>query len=211
MPLEVRPLELEEAALAALLTRVQENLGEAVAAHAKREDLYAKWLRLYKAYPEVEQKMFPWANASNVVVPLVAITVDALVARLHKALMASKDFAEIEIKNPEWESMEADLREWVNWFVRSSGARDRLRSAFFDCVMHGDAYIKPLWVDEKRKYHAYDATGNVVEQEVPTYTGVQWHVISPDDFIPPIGYDSLDQLPWFAQRLRYTWAELLLA
>jgi len=211
MPLEVRPLELSEDEESALRVKVREALSGAVNAHAKRETLYAKWLRYYKAYPESEAKMFPWANASNVVVPLVAITVDALVARLHKALMASKDFAEVEIKNKQWEPMEKDLREWINWFVRTSGARDRLRSAFFDCVLYGDAYVKPLWVDEKRKYHAYDAQGEVVEQEVPTYTGVRWHIISPDDFIPPIGYDELGQLPWFAQRLRYTWAELLQA
>jgi hypothetical protein len=211
MPLEVRPLTLSADALAALGHRVQEDLSAALDTHASREELYAKRLREYKGYPETAQKMFPWANASNVVVPLVAITVDALVARLHKALMASKDFAEISIRHPAWEGMEADLREWVNWHVRSSGARDRLRTAFFDCVLNGDAYVKPLWEDETRKYHAYDAAGEVVEQEIPTYSGVRWHIIAPEDFIAPIGYDSLDQLPWFAQRLRYTWAELLKA
>lgn len=211
MPLEVRPLQLTPEEETALAARVQVELSQAVAAHAKREDLYAKWLRAYKAYPESATKNFPWAGASNIVVPLVAITADALVARLHKALMASKDFAEVQIKNPQWEAIEADLREWINWFVRSSGARDRLRTAFFDCVLHGDAYIKPLWVDEVTKYHAYDASGEIVEQEIPLYSGVRWHVIAPDDFVPPIGYDELGQLPWYAQRLRYTWAELLQA
>jgi hypothetical protein len=100
------------------------------------------------------------------------------------------------------------LRDWCRTFLAQSGAQDRLRTVFADMPLYGDAFISPIWSEDKRVYHAYDAAGEVVTQEVPAYTGVKWNVAAPTDVFWPTGFDEWDRLPKFWLRLRYNHAEL---
>jgi hypothetical protein len=206
--LETIPVELNEAQSEALRRSLRDELKLALEVHEKREAMYASFLEAYKSRPKTAKKTFPWDGASNVVVPLVAITVDAIVSRLVRAMLGTKDFAEVEIKNPEWEIVEKDMREWLNNYVKVSGLKSRLRTVAFDMALGGDAYAIPVFVDETRTYHKYDEAGNVVALAIPQYSGVRWYVPSPSDVIFPHGFDEWGQLPWKAVRKRHTWAEL---
>jgi hypothetical protein len=206
--LEVQPLELEPAQLDALRAAVKTELSTALEVHAKREERFAEFLRAYKVQPESERKDFPWPGASNVVVPLVPVTVDSIVSRLQKAIMGSQDFAEVTIKAKEWEGMEKQIRDWINWYVLNAGLKGNLRTIAFDMATYGDSYALPVWVEEKRAYHKYDATGQVVTLDIPEYEGVKWYVCAPQDVVFPNGFDEWKQCPWRAVRRRYTWAEL---
>jgi len=206
--IEAVPLDLDEEQSEALRNALHEELTEALELHEQRATLYAQFLRDYKSKPEHEKKNFPWPGASNVVVPLVAVTVDAIVARLQKAIIGSKDFAEVEIKAPQWEPLEKDIRDWINWYVEMGGLKGRLRTIAFDMALYGAAYAKAIWVEEVRDYHRYDDAGNVVKFPVPGFTGTRWYVASPNDLIWPEGFDEWANLPWVSNRLRYTKAEL---
>jgi hypothetical protein len=223
-------LALDEMQAAKLRTYVHRELSLAVDNHKKRQDLLAEYLHAYKALPEFETKNFPWPNASNVVVPVVPITVDTVASRLQRAFFGAKDPIEAhqntatpfmmtvppdpmaapgtqmgDIQKP---LEDKDIRDWARWFLTQSGAQDRLRTIFIDMPLYGDAFCAPQWVEEKRVYHAYGATGEVVSQEVPGYVGVRWNIASCTDVFWPTGYDEWQQLPWFALRLRYSKAEL---
>lgn len=191
-----------------LFNQLEYDLQMDLAAHASREDFYTEMLRAYKARPTVERKMFPWPDASNVVVPLVAITVDGIVSRLMKAIMNQRNFAEVKIKRKEFEALETPIRDWIDHFITTSGARDRIRTILHDNSRSGDAFVKPLWVEEQKQYHTYDENGNVVQMNTPGYVGVRWHVVPGSDIILPQGFDEWDQLPRITQRLRYTYFEL---
>jgi hypothetical protein len=134
--------------------------------------------------------------------------VDAVTARLQKAILGTPDFVEVTIKSEQWEPMEKSIRDWAAWFVNQAGVKARLRTIAFDAPLNGHAFVKPIWVEETRKYHAYDAAGAIATADIPVYTGPLWDVIPPSDIIWPEGFDEWGQLPWYAQRLRYTWQEL---
>jgi len=225
--LQPQPLELDEQGEAELREVVHRELQAAVEAHAQRQKFLARLLKAYKALPEYEVKNFPWPNASNIVVPIVAISVDTVAARLQRAVLGAKDPVEahVQTKTPyiiqvppapeegvQGGAQELDdklLRDWCAWFLRESGGRDRLRTVFADMPLYGDAFASLNWVEEERVYHAYDDTGAVVELKVPAYTGVRWSVAAPSDVFWPTGYDEWQQLPWFALRLRYSLPELM--
>lgn len=206
--IEPTPLTLEPGQEEALLALVRDELSAALEVHGKREERFADFLRAYKAKPEHEKKDFPWPGASNVVVPLVGVTIDAIVARLRKTITGTKDFAEVEIKSKDWEPLEKLIRDWINWYVQTAGLKDSLRTISFDMATYGDSYALPIWVEEKRAYHKYDATGQVITLDVSDYVGVKWYVAAPQDIIFPNGFDEWKQLPWKAIRKRLTWAEL---
>jgi hypothetical protein len=206
--LQTTNVELTPEGEAQLLQVVLDQLGPALETHKARETFLAKLMRAYKARPEHETKNFPWPNASNVVVPLVAITVDAIQARLQKTILGLTEYFEVQIKSAAWEPLEKDLREWSDNFIRTAGCRDRLRTAFSLTPRDGECFFKLLWVEEKRKYHAYNEAGQVTELEVPGYVGVRWYVIPDADVVFPNGFDDFQTMPWVAVHLRPTWAEL---
>jgi hypothetical protein len=203
------PVEFTERTKTEFTNKLKAALEPAIQVQEQRRKQLAELRRAYKAIPEHQRKTFPWDGASNMVVPHVGTAVDAIVARLMGAILQSKDFAEIKIINPQWEHLEDPIRRWVNTFINSSGAFDRIRSFLFDASLNGDAFVEPQWVEETRTYHHYSPTsGSIVQTEVPAYSGVKWNVTVADDVIAPQGYDDWDQLPWFATVLRYTWDEL---
>jgi hypothetical protein len=215
MAIQAIPVELESSQEAAILTYLHKEIGSALEAHRPREVFLADLLRAYKAQPEVETKNFPWPGASNVVVPYVAISVDAVAARLQRSILGAKDPVEAHLSGLTPFQMsngkplgDKDIRDWVKHFLENSGASDKLRSVFFDVSLNGDGFVKPIWVEESETYHGYDDGGNVVEVPVPGYTGVKWHVAPGADVITPRGFDNWSQLPWFAHRLRFSWSEL---
>lgn len=227
--LQPQPLELDEGQKTALTACVQKELSAALINHRKRKEFLARLLRAYKAIPDVEVKNFPWPNASNVVVPIVAITVDTVSSRLQRAVLGAKDPCEVELNtktpflmmvppdpnDPQAQPIpqqvplqEKDVRDWCKWILTGTSNRDSVRAIFCDLPLYGDAFVSPRWVDDVKIYHAYDPTGQVVEQEVPAYVGVHWDVHSATDIVFPTGFDEWHQLPWQAIELRYSWPEL---
>ena len=203
------PVEFTERTREEFIHTLDDALGPAIEVQEQRRQQLAELRRAYKAIPEHERKTFPWDGASNMVVPHVGTAVDAIVARLMGAILQAKDFCEIKIIDPKWENLEQPIQRWVNTFINTSGAFDRIRSFLFDAALNGDAFVEPQWVEETRTYHHYSATsGSLVQTELPGYSGVRWNVTVADDVIAPQGYDDWNDLPWFATVLRYTWDEL---
>lgn len=218
MAVQAIPLELDAEQEAALVAHLHKELGAALDSHGAREQFLAELLRAYKAKPRVEKKSFPWDGASNVVVPYVAISTDAVAARLQRAVLGAKDPVEVHLPGTEPfvkadgnPLTDKDVRDWIKHFLETSGSKDKLRTIFFDVAHNGDGFVKPIWVEESETYHGYDDAGNVVESPVSGYTGVRWHVPAAADIVTPVGFDDWAQLPWFANRLRLSWAELKLA
>ncbi len=206
--LQTVPIELNEAQERALKLRLREELGPALEAHEKREEKYAKLKRAYKARPEHDVKNFPWPNCSNVVIPIVAISVDAIVARLMKAFLGAPNLVEARILESAAENMEKDVRDWANMFFQKSGARDVSRTMFHDMGVDGDAFIKCDWTDRQRLFRGRGADGGIFTTLRTEYEGPVWHAIPAADMVRPEGWDDWHKLPWLAERMRWTWIEL---
>jgi hypothetical protein len=207
--IEPAALQLSEEALARLKKDVRAQLSVALSSHTKREEKLAMLKDAYLARPEFAKKTFPWDGASNVVIPIVGITVDGIVARLMRAFMGTKNPVEAEIKSAPYENFEKDFRDWAELFLEKAGARDQIRTAFHDMTMDGDAFIKVAWERKTKEVHAYAGEGGgVTHTEVVHYEGPVWYAIASADVIRPEGFDSWDRIPWIAERLRFTWPEL---
>jgi hypothetical protein len=202
------PLELTEDQEKTLLDDVFNEVQEALAVHDLREQRNAKWLKAYKAKPELEKKSYPWPGAANVVVPVVAIAVDAMVARFQRAVLGLADLCEVVIQDPTQEFNEKVFRDWINYIRDAGRGKKALRTIIHDMALYGDGFVKPLWVEEKVVQHAYDTSGDVAVSEVTKYKGPRWTAPSPNDILWPFGFDEWDEIPWYGHRLRMTEREL---
>lgn len=215
---EATDIDLDPDQEAALVNEIEQQLSAALATHVQRERKIMNLRRAYRALPEHEKKNFPWDGASNVVIPIVGITVDNVVARLMRAFMGTQDLVECTILDPQLAqpnpasaggSLEKDFRDWATMFFDKSGARDRLRTGFHDMSVDGTIYMKVRWDSKTRVVHAYGGGGGeIVETQVVDYEGPVWDEISSPDCIFPEGFDEWSKLPWVANRIRFTWQEL---
>lgn len=201
-------IELGEPQETALKTQLREMLGPALEAHGKKEEKLAEFKRAYKSKPEHPVKNFPWPNCSNMVIPIVAITVDNIVARLMKAFLGAPNLVEAKILSQAAEALEKDVRDWANMFFQKSGARDVCRTMFHDMTLDGDSFLKCGWVDKQRLFRSRGADGGVFTVLKTEYEGPQWHAIPSADIVRPEGWDDWSKLPWLAERMRWTWIEL---
>ena len=112
--LEAVDIPLDDDQRAHLQKQVYEQLSAAIAVHAKREEKLRELSLAYSAKPKHAVKNFPWPNASNLVIPIVAITVDNVVARLMKSFLGVSNPIECIIKSPSVEFQEKDFRDWAN-------------------------------------------------------------------------------------------------
>lgn len=197
----------DPAVLESLQTQIIETLGPWLAHHEKREKMFASFLQLYKSKPEHEVKTFPFENAANVVVPIVAIAVDSIQARLVKAVLGQKDIVEVTIRHPDFEPHEKKIRDYLDNYFRVAGLA-AFRKYTFDMALYGDGYVKLVWEKKVRTSHFYDANGAIASREIVEFEGCKQYCVSPADIIRPSGYESWDDVPWFAHRLRFTWQEL---
>src|SRR5690606_18685853 len=196
--------------LAVVVKRDNSQIDAALELQVKLDEKHARRARAYRAKPEHEKKSIPWPGASNIVIPIVGITVDNIVARLMRSFMGMQNPIEVQIKDPTYESLEKDLRDWAELFVEKSGARDSLRTCFHDMALDGTVYVKTSWEQKTRPVHAYSSEGGqVTSTEVIDYEGPVWDVIPAADLIYPDGFESWERLPWVAHRLRLTWQEPL--
>jgi hypothetical protein len=205
--INTRAIDLTDEQREQLKEYIHEELSQALSVHRHREDRYAEFYRLYKSRPEQETKDFPWPGAANVVVPLVAVGVDSIAARLQRAIFGVENIVEVKIKNKEMENLEKPLRDYFDNYLRTVTAQE-LRTLFVDMPTYGHAIVKARWEKKTRTYHQYDADGNVLEQEIVDFENVRWHIIHPNDCVYPDGFESWKSLPWIAHRIRYTEAEL---
>jgi hypothetical protein len=145
------------------------------------EDKLPKWRKAYEAVPREQHREWPFPNASNVVVPIIAIHSDTLLAR----------------------TMTAVVRTSPIWYSKIYGDHgtdgDELRSAFEDAMQY--VGIEPYELDLYRVYHEW--FGEAIKYGTSTVK-LPWEKIYEDQLIPAGDgsgdYDFLKQVQYEGPR-----------
>jgi hypothetical protein len=143
------------------------------------EEKLPKWRKAYEAVPREAHREWPFPNASNNIIPIIAIHTDTLLARVMSAVIKT---------NPIWYSkMYGDHGE----------GSDDLRSAFEEAMQY--VAIEPFELDLYRVYHEWFGEAikygtsilkapwekKVIQELIPAGDGTGEY-----DFIPNIVYDG---------------------
>ena len=76
----------------------------------------AVWWKWYEAEPKSKTKNFPFANAANVVVPMIGITCDALASRsLSQATAAAPTYWTTRTENEARQKTARNMARYINW------------------------------------------------------------------------------------------------
>lgn len=75
------------------------------------------WQRDYWAKPSEERKTFPFVGASNIIIPLSAIAIEAVHARAWMTLFATKPFVSIKARPGPLVEVEHAFENWLDYFL----------------------------------------------------------------------------------------------
>jgi hypothetical protein len=164
-----------------------------------------KWRKAYEAVPAESVREFPWHNASNLVVPIIAIHSDTLLARVMSAVMKTsplwvvRELGEFAKQAPE--GLRDALEEFLQYVGLEPAELDLYRvyhEWFGETIRLGTGVLKAPWVKEfEDKYGpAGDASGSGANgwyREV-TYEGPRPEKLKFENFKCPVDAATIEAM-----------------
>lgn len=204
-------VEMSEAELEDVKNWIDEEVRRAEADRSDYDASIIAWRDLYDANPESEIKNFPWENASNIVVPVVATAVDAVLARLVNSVFGAKRIWLAKAKSPKWREAADPITKFLDYvqenvlkFYRS------FRRWMLSVLKIGTGVGKLTWEKKWRKI-VYMSNGTRTEEIVLTHDGPRFHTILPENFLfssDLLHTGNIQECSWVGERADYTWKDL---
>ena len=119
---------------------------------------YPKWRAGYDATPREETRMFPFQNASNLVIPIIAIHADTLHARIMSGIFKTDPLFQTSIYG-KWGTEEevGDLKVALQEYLKYVGIEPQeldlyrvYNEYFLECIKYGTSTIKCPWEKKLR-------------------------------------------------------------
>ncbi len=186
-----------------------EEIREALSGRDGFHSKCAKWRKNFEAEPEREIKNFPWEKASNLVIPIQAITVNAYVARQLNTVFSFPPFWTANPLNPQWTDHVVPTQNCLHFYQKNDLKLEKVLVDYsYDQGNIGTAIAKEVWVSEVVDDKIYDDSGEVVDASYLD-EGPRFIPIAIEDAIFPI--DSIQDIqrePWIAHRFRISWSKI---
>jgi hypothetical protein len=188
------------------------EIEKAKAERGELESRLAEWERLYEARPKVKIKTFPWYDCSNLVVPVIATAVDAVLARLMNAIFGAKELWVGTPRSPNWVALIEPVQTWLNW--AGDEVMDMYRVCqkwFLGMLKFGTGVLKLPWETRKRNVIYKDAGGNLVSELITVHQGPAPTVIPLADFFhssDALISGDVQNCEWVAHRTSKTWKKI---
>lgn len=203
-------MRLTEARLEKITKFLHEQVPSAQAALEQRRDRYRHYVRRYEA--QSIEKNWPWPGASSVHAPMVAITMDAIKARILNALFAQDRIIHVEpivdleipgMMDPEtgeqltWRHIAQLLEVYLNFEVSPAGEvnyREFVEELVDEVLLLGTSFPRCYW---KRTVDYQTGEDGEISERVG-YDNVMMDIVPTEQIIVPRGYKDLERIPWIS-------------
>jgi len=200
---------------------LQYALEEIFRARADRAPKEKKWLdyqRLYRMLPEEENKTFPFANCSNLVIGLIAADVETVHARTLAQLFTPPSLWKTFPLMPEMEAYSPRLEEFLKWAQSADlNMYPVVRDWILEVCKLGTGILKTRYNRESKKVYEFrevtSPMGGVqaMEQQLVRLVkdSPQVNHVSLFDFYVPASATDIVGSQWAAERFNPSWAQLV--
>jgi hypothetical protein len=122
------------------------------------EEKITKWRMAYEARPAEEQRQFPFQNASNLIIPLIAIHTDTLHAQLMAAIFKTQPIIVAKVLGdfgPESDEIKEAYEQFMQYVAIEPSELDLYRvynEGFRECIKYGTITFKSPWEHKTRDF-----------------------------------------------------------
>lgn len=207
---QVDVTEVDQATLAGWL---KDKIERSVTEKADLDSRLVVWHNQYEGIPTNPKKDWPWVGASNLVVPITASHVDAVLARLLGSVFGAKQLWVGTAKSAKWVPLVNPIEVFVNYVGKDVLDMYRVSQRWFlQMLKYGTGVLKLPWERITRRVTYKDSQGGVVTEDVTRHNGPRAYVVPIADFyVTPDAYATLDiqNCEGVFQRCLYTKKTLL--
>jgi len=194
-----------------LIAWIDEWLETLIMAHGSKLDQWAREEVAYRALPQAA-KIHPFVGASNDVVPVIAMAVDPIHARLDTGIFKNSPVMSIKALKRRWLKYAPVLERWIEYYQRHKLELRKVCSPqLLELTKHGTMILKTVYDVENFTIKTYDKKWNVIDKEVTRFKGPRAFPVSIKDFLFPAGYQNLQHCPFVAERQRPSFGQLKMA
>lgn len=177
----------------------------------EQQPLIREWAAQEKAYRARSHGplSFPFVGASGDVVPLIAMAVDPIFARLDVGLFKTERIMKLKALRKKMIDMVDPLEAWVDFYFRHyMKLRQVFQPRLLDFTKHGTMVFKTVYDDDTFKVQTYDREWNVIEKKITRFKGPRIFGIDLQDFLFSPSYQTVQECPIIAQKMRPSMAQL---
>lgn len=206
-----RNLNLDEPIVDQLKSWLREEIWQA---NIEREDIVADWQRWqlqYWATPEVGVKNFPFRRAANIVVPLTAIAVEAVHARLMNTIFAVEPFWSIRPRAKEWIDHARPTEEFLQSQVEDENTLDTYtfcNDALLELVKLGTCIGKSGYERNIKKTIKDTPDGMTEPVYAEVNNGATLEYVPVANLIMRMAEKDPQEARWVAEQHEFTWGQL---
>jgi hypothetical protein len=183
------------------------------------EDRVVRWRRAYEAIPAESAREFPFHNASNIVIPVIAIHSDTLLARVMSGVLkvappwAAKIYGD-HIDSKEMDERRTAVEELMSYTALEPTELDLFRvyhEWFGEAIRYGTSVVKCPQVKliEASAYPAGDGSGKTTFEDEIVYKGPRPEKVRFSDFGIPPSAKTIEDADFYYHRIRLQKHELL--
>lgn len=171
--------------------------------HELFEEKIVKWRAAYEARPSAETRQFPFQNASNLVIPLIAIHTDTLHAQIMAAVFKTDPIVLAKVLGdfgPESDQLKEAFEEYMQYVAIEPEELDLYRvynEGYRECIKYGMVTYKCPWEDKTRDFiiPGGDGSGNIRDFLTKTvYAGPRPEKLPFSSFYFPIMAKRLEDM-----------------
>lgn len=169
---------------------------------------WTQWQTDYWAKPEQKEKNFPFRRAANIVIPLTAIAVEAVYARLINTLFSVEPFWSVRPRTKEWVEAAPVVEEWFQ--TEAEGQLDVYKfcsESLLELIKLGTAVGKSGFERDVRKSLTTIA-GKEVERWVEIKNGATLFHVPLANFLIRLFEKDPQQATWVGEEHVWNWSQI---
>lgn len=206
-------IPLSEEAEQALSSWLDSQIERLESAQSANRELWKKYETAYRAYQE-EDKLVPFAGASVIVVPVIAMAVDPIHARLDTGIWKQDPPITLKALRKDIEKYIPSVQKFLNYWINHVAKLRRVASPqTLECVKLGTTAFKVVYDRREYTIKTYDPRNNyaVVTRTELRYAGPRVLGVDIERLLFPPGVQFLQDCDIVMERQRVSYGELKIA
>lgn len=192
------------------------QLEELKMGHSKKMEEFARFENAYRALPQALQSQLPFVGASDDVVPVIAMAVDPIHARLDTGIMKQEPVFRIRPLTKAFKPYAEALEKWFEFNVKHRwNLRQVMSPRFLEFCKLGTMVVKTVYDREEAPIKRYSANGEgnyeVITEKQVRFSGAKVKGVALADFMFPAKRQHAQDCEIMVERLRLSGNQLRVA